>query len=51
MKVRKVKFAIRSTDDVLKEAAETMKSVARGKGSNQKAVGFFLRVLKHCGAF
>ncbi len=31
MKVRKVKFAIRSTDDVLKEAAETMKRVARGK--------------------
>src|SRR3989338_2205633 len=31
MKARKVKVGIRSTDDVLREAAETMKSVAAGK--------------------
>lgn len=31
MKVKRVKVAIRSTDKVLKEAAETMESVARGK--------------------
>ncbi len=31
MKVKRVKVAIRSTDGVLKEAAETMESVARGK--------------------
>ena len=31
MKIKKVKFGIRSTGDVLREAAETMKSVAAGK--------------------
>ena len=31
MKIKKVKFGIRSTDDVLREAAETVKSVAAGK--------------------
>lgn len=41
MKVRKVKFAIRSTDDVLKEAAETMKSVARGKRVKPKGRRLF----------
>ncbi len=41
MKVRKVKFAIRSTKDVLKEAGETMKSVARGKRVKPKGRRFF----------
>jgi len=41
MKVRKVKFAIRSTGDVLKEAAETMKSVARGKRVKPKSRRLF----------
>ena len=41
MKVRKVKFAIRSTDDVLKEAAETMKRVARGKRVKPKGRRLF----------
>lgn len=41
MKVRKVKFAIRSADDVLKEAAETMKSVARGKKVKPKGHRLF----------
>ena len=31
MKARKVEIGIRSTDDVLREAAETMKGVAEGK--------------------
>ncbi len=41
MKVRKVKFAIRRTDDVLKEAAKTMKSVARGKTVKPKGRRLF----------
>jgi len=36
MKVKKVKVAIRSTDEVLKEASETMKSVATGKNVKPK---------------
>ena len=31
MKAKKIKIGIRGTDDVLREAAETMKSVAAGK--------------------
>ena len=41
MKEKKVKVAIRSTDDVLKEAAETMESVARGKRIKPKGHRLF----------
>ena len=41
MKIKKVKFGIRSTDDVLREAAETMKSVAAGKKVRPKGHRLF----------
>ena len=41
MKVKEVKVAIRSTDQVLKEAAETMESVARGKRVKPKGHRLF----------
>ena len=41
MKIKKVKFGIRSTDDVLREAAETMKSVAAGKKVKPKGHRLF----------
>ncbi len=41
MKVKKVRIGIRSTDDVLKEAAETMKSVAEGKKIRPKGHRLF----------
>ena len=41
MKVKKVKIGIRSTDDVLREAAETMKSVAAGKKVKPKGHRLF----------
>ena len=41
MKVKKVKVAIRSTDEVLKEAAETMERVARGKRVKPKGHRLF----------
>lgn len=41
MKVKKVKVALRSTDEVLKEAAETMESVARGKRIKPKGHRLF----------
>jgi len=41
MKVKKVKVAIRSTDDVLKEAAATMESVAKGKRIKPKGHRLF----------
>ncbi len=41
MKARKVKIGIRSTDDVLREAAETMKSVAEGKKVRPKGHRLF----------
>ena len=41
MKARKVKVGIRSTDDVLREAAETMKSVAEGKKVRPKGRRLF----------
>ncbi|SRR5712692_7296060 len=41
MKVKKLKIGIRSTDDVLREAAETMKSVAAGKKVRPKGHRLF----------
>ncbi|MFQ5684201.1 MAG: transcriptional regulator [Candidatus Binatia bacterium] len=41
MKVKRVKIGIRSTDEVLREAAETMKSVARGKKVRPKGRRLF----------
>jgi predicted transcriptional regulator len=41
MKAKKLKIGIRSTDDVLKEAAETMKSVAAGKKVRPKGRRLF----------
>jgi len=41
MKVKKVKVGIRSADDVLSEAAETMKSVAEGKRVRPKGHRLF----------
>lgn len=41
MKVKKLKMGIRTTDDVLKEAAETMKSVAQGKKVKPKGHRLF----------
>ena len=41
MKARKVEIGIRSTDDVLREAAETMKSVAEGKKVRPKTHRLF----------
>lgn len=41
MKAKKLKIGIRSTDDVLKEAAETMKSVAAGKKVRPKGHRLF----------
>jgi predicted transcriptional regulator len=41
MKIKKVKFGICSTDDVLREAAETMKSVAAGKKVRPKGHRLF----------
>ena len=41
MKVKKVKVGIRSTDDVLREAAETMKGVAEGKKVRPKGHRLF----------
>ena len=41
MKVKKLKMGIRSTDDVLREAAETMKSVAEGKKVRPKGHRIF----------
>ena len=41
MKIKKVKFGIRSTDDVLREAAETVKSVAAGKKVRPKGHRLF----------
>jgi predicted transcriptional regulator len=41
MKVKKLKIGIRSTDDVLREAAETMKSVAAGKKVEPKGHRLF----------
>ena len=41
MKIKKVKFGIRSTDDVLREAAETVKSVAAGKKVRPKGRRLF----------
>ncbi len=41
MKVKKLKMGIRSTDDVLREAAETMKSVAEGKKVRPKGRRLF----------
>jgi len=41
MKVKKVKMGIRSTDDALREAAETMKRVAEGKKVSPKGHRLF----------
>lgn len=41
MKVKKVKIGIRSTDEVLQEAAETMKAVAAGKKVRPKGRRLF----------
>ncbi|MBI2211263.1 MAG: hypothetical protein HYU47_11850 [Deltaproteobacteria bacterium] len=41
MKVRKVKIGLRSSDDVLREAAETMKRVAAGKRVKPKGHRLF----------
>lgn len=41
MKVKKVKIGIRSTDEVLTEAADTMKSVAEGKKVRPKGRRLF----------
>ena len=41
MKVKKVKVGIRSTDDVPREAADTMKSVAEGKKIRPKGHRLF----------
>ena len=41
MKVKKLKIGIRGTDDVLKEAAETMKSAAEGKKVKPKGHRLF----------
>jgi len=41
MKVKKLKMGIRSTDDALREAAETMKSVAEGKKVRPKGRRLF----------
>jgi predicted transcriptional regulator len=41
MKVKKVKIGIRSTDEVLREAADTMKSVAEGKKVRPKGRRLF----------
>lgn len=41
MKAKKLKIGIRSTDDVLKEAAETMKSVAAGRKVRPKGHRLF----------
>jgi len=41
MKVKKLKIGIRSTDDVLREAAETVKSVAAGKKVRPKGHRLF----------
>lgn len=41
MKAKKVKMGIRSTDDVLKETADTMKSVAAGKKVRPKGRRLF----------
>ena len=41
MKVKKVKIGIRSTDEVLREAADTMKSVAAGKKVRPKGHRLF----------
>jgi len=41
MKVKKVKVGIRSTDDVLRETAETMKSVSEGKKVRPKGHRLF----------
>ena len=41
MKARKVKIGIRSTDDALREAAETMKSVAEDKKVRPKGHRLF----------
>lgn len=41
MKAKKVKIGIRGTDDVLREAAETMKSVAEGKRVKPKGYRLF----------
>jgi predicted transcriptional regulator len=41
MKVKKVKLGIRSSDDVLREAAKTMKSVAEGKKVRPKGHRLF----------
>ncbi len=41
MKAKKVKIGIRGTDDVLREAAETMKSVAEGERVKPKGHRLF----------
>jgi predicted transcriptional regulator len=41
MKVKKVKIGIRSTDEMLRKAAETMKSVAGGKNVRRKGHRLF----------
>ena len=41
MKAKKIKIGIRGTDDVLREAAETMKSVAAGKKVRPKGHRLF----------
>src|SRR3989338_3881874 len=41
MKVKKVRMGIRSTDDALREAAETMKRVAEGKKVSPKGHRLF----------
>lgn len=41
MKVKKVKMGVRSTDDVLREAADTMKGVAGGKKVRPKGRRLF----------
>jgi len=41
VKAKKVEIGIRSTDDVLKEAAETMRSVASGKNVKSKGRRIF----------
>lgn len=41
MKIKKVKIGIRSTDEVLTEAADTMKSVAEGKKVRPKGRRLF----------
>lgn len=41
MKAKKIKIGIRGTDDVLREAAETMKSIAEGKKVRPKGHRLF----------